>query len=901
MFAGLAEGASAGITVVTPNRRLATAFAEQFDASQWAHGQLYWESADVLPVNAFVERLYQEALYSDAVASLPLLLKPAQELLLWERVIEASEWGSVLLSPGRTAEEVRKAWNLAHQWGIAGALGQFAGNEDAVAFAQWAQEYRRRTEQDRYTDAARLPDLAAGLLHNAGMRRPKLLVVYAFNTLPPQTRSLFEACVRAGTELRSAEPERRDAEVLRWVFPAARDELDCAAKWARTRLEQFVADSPMRAPRIAIVVPDLERRRKEVVRVMSRTLCPDFKLASANVASMHPARAYNVSIGVPLADYPLVHAALGLIELAGGAVDFPLGSRLLRSPFVAGARAEGMSRARLDAILRKVLAPRLTLPRLLSAIGGTSALVPLLFQHLNAMLEYAQANFPGRKPAQDWADHFSSVLKAVGFPGDRGLDSTEYQTHAKWNEVLAEFSGLARVASPMGFREALSRLRRLCAAALFQPESGAEPIQVLGVLESAGMEFDHLWVCGMTDEAWPLAARPSAFIPPMLQRKAGIPEASTESALELDSRITREWMTSASEVVLSHALREDDRQVSPSPLIVDVPEGRLELPHFPAWRDVLHAARRLERLPDGFAPVVEAGPVRGGSRVLADQSACPFRAFAAHRLSARSLELPVAGLDAAARGNLLHWLMKGIWDELKTQAALMATPDSELAAIIDHAAAAAVAKACREISIEDRFAELERGRLAKLAREWLDVERSRKPFEVVASEEARPLVAGGLVLSGRIDRIDRLEDGSCVLIDYKTGRATPRHWEGARPEDPQLPLYAVNATEDISAVAFAKLKTGGMRMMGYSRDKNALPKVMQYHDWPGLLGEWKQEMDSLAAAFTAGDARVDPKNLAQTCRYCDLQPLCRVHERFSALALDEEGTDGEAVAEGEDE
>lgn len=262
------------------------------------------------------------------------------------------------------------------------------------------------------------------------------------------------------------------------------------------------------------------------------------------------------------------------------------------------------------------------------------------------------------------------------------------------------------------------------------------------------------------------------------------------------------------------------------------------------------------------------------------------------------MEAPAAGLDARARGNLLHALMKGIWDELKDKSTLDAAMPDELAAVIERAALAAVAKAQRDNDIAPRFAELERMRLVRLAVEWLEVERGRSGFAVVATEEKRALIAGGIELSGRIDRLDRLDDGSHVLIDYKTGRATPKSWESARPDDPQLPLYAVNAAESISGVAFAKLKTGGMRLMGYSRDKDTLPKVKQYHDWTDLLAGWKQELDTLGAAFASGDARVDPKSLAKTCRYCDLQPLCRVHEKLSALAL-EDGTDG-AASDGSD-
>jgi inactivated superfamily I helicase len=43
---------------------------------------------------------------------------------------------------------------------------------------------------------------------------------------------------------------------------------------------------------------------------------------------------------------------------------------------------------------------------------------------------------------------------------------------------------------------------------VFQPETPAVPIQILGPLEADHLEFDHLWVLGLTDEAWPRMARP---------------------------------------------------------------------------------------------------------------------------------------------------------------------------------------------------------------------------------------------------------------------------------------------------------------------------------------------------------------------------------------------------------
>src|SRR3954466_12324496 len=124
LFARLSTGHSAGIAVVTPNRRLAQTLAREFDEAQIASGLTVWETADILPFGAFVQRLYEDALYSDIAAQLPLLLTPAQEQFLWEQIVGHSG----LLSSATAAAQCREAWRLRHAWRIVAQ----AGNEDAA-------------------------------------------------------------------------------------------------------------------------------------------------------------------------------------------------------------------------------------------------------------------------------------------------------------------------------------------------------------------------------------------------------------------------------------------------------------------------------------------------------------------------------------------------------------------------------------------------------------------------------------------------------------------------------------------------------------------------------------------------------------------------------------------------
>src|SRR3989441_133584 len=841
LFQRLAEAHAARIPVVTPNRRFAQALTAEFDAFQIGKGLSVWEAPDILPFGAFVERLWEDALYSELGDKLPLLLTPAQEQLLWERILE----GNDLLILPEAATQCRDAWGLLHQWRV----GAGRGNEDHSAFSEWARQYQKETLGD--IDAARLPDLVAGLLDK--LKKPKLLVAYAFDLLPPQTAEFLQHF-----EFVEVKPEAVQGSSFRTSFTSAKEELECAAKWARARLEEGRAH-------IGVVVPRLEMRRKEVVRVFSRVLQPGHHLPGAQKSPLP----FNVSLGEPLSSYALVDTALLLLEFSNTGIPFEKASRLVRSPFLASAETEMARRATLDVRLRRKLEATVALPKLIAFAEPC----PLLRQALEKV--FALAGEAGERTPSEWARHFSTLLEAAGFPGERALDSEEFQTRAKWHEVLGEFAKLDRVSKTIKMEEAINILKKLCSDTLFQPESADAPIQVLGVLESAGLRFDCLWVSGLTDEAWPLAARPNPFIPIALQKKAGIPQASAESSLAFGRRITEEWSRSAKEVVFSWPGKEEDRDLAPSPLILEIPASSLSVPAYPRYRDLLFASKKLESLEDSKAPPVQGKQVRGGTRVLSDQAACPFRAFARWRLAAEELEEPTPGLDARQRGALLHDLMKYLWGSLKDSKAL----EKDLEPAIAVAAAAAV----KENWLEGRFAELERERLARLAREWLEIEKTRAPFEVAALEERRTLSVAGLELSGRIDRMDRLEKGGHALIDYKTGQATRNAWLGERPDDPQLPLYAVSAPERIDAVAFARLNPGEMAFRGFSKEKNILPKVELYRDWRGLLDQWRKETKELGAAFAAGDARVDPKYALKTCRLCDLQTLCRVYENIDSL------------------
>lgn len=892
--------------VITAGQRLSRALGEEHVRRQRQRGLQAWERPHILPWASWLQSAW-EAGTDSAVPVPPMLLASAQERTLWERVIAESDQASVLLQVAATARIAQDAWRLMHERRLSlAAIGE-SGGEDARAFIAWAQRFAAWCDGKSWLDTARLPDRLAASISAGQVALPRRLVLAGFDELSPQQTALLQAVTATGCSVQQVSPQGHAADVVRRPCLSGEDEMRQLARWARQALE---ADA---TARIGIVVPDLAASRAALVRCLDEGLAPGSLLPQN---SSNPA--YNFSLGLPLADYPVVRCALHVLALAQGRQPVERLGGLLRTPFLAASEEEMARRALLDARVRRLGETTLSVRGLLKAAqgwgdAGAAHACPQLAAALQRWLELEDHLRSQRAPSA-WAGLCARLLAALGWPGQRTLSSEEYQAVEAWRELLSRFSGLDAVWPVTTYQGAVTRLRRMAGETLFQPQSPPLPIQVLGVLEAAGMQFDHLWIMGLTDDVWPPPPRPNPLLPAALQRRHGVPHASAERELAFAQEVTTRLLTSAPRIVVSHALRDGERDLRVSPLIAALPATpdavtAAETPQTYVQR--IHVSlSSLEAVEDAQAPPVPQGTrVRGGTGVFKQQAACPFRAFAEYRLGAVALDEPEPGLDAAERGTLLHAVLEQVWDALGTQANLLQLTPGQEQALVETAVTQGVARmaAARPQTFTQRFLSLEKTRLARIVCDWLVVERERAPFSVVKPEAQAVVLIGGLAFHARIDRIDRLADDTLAIIDYKTGRPEVTQWFGERPEEPQLPLYslfAAPAGQPLSAVLFGQVRPGDMRYKGVARTAEVAPGVPALHDskyaadiadWDTLLATWRTTLTRLAEDFHRGHAPVDPKEFPKTCRYCDLTPVCRIHAmnaRLGRLAVDE-AQDGE--------
>lgn len=873
-----------GCTVLVPTVRLSRYLQYRYALASIQAGQRSWQTPDCLPWTTWLEREWLN-IQQQSGQNL-YLLNVGQRHWLWQEIINNSRYSDRLLHAAATARQAVAAWDTCHEYGIGIFPGEQYLNEDARAFRDWANAYEDHLRHSGYIDPAVLSRRVCDHLAGGGRLMEKI-VFYGFDFLVPAQHAVIEALRSAGTNVEIIDVQVRQTSAAVCRAKNSDDEIRQIANRAR----QVLQENPQ--ANIGIVCPQLQAFRQTFVYHMDALLTPA-SLLSPEATNDKP---YNIALGRPLSAAPLVQTALNILQLGQPRVPLPVISHLLLSPFIRGWEGERDRRAAFDARLRKLGEARLSLKavfRIAADKRKPHQFCPQFIEMLKTF-DISYLSCARAQTAGGWARSFSDFIKAFQWPGDRSLNSAEYQTLEAWKETLVQFASLDRVAGRMTASQALVQLGRITADTRFQPQTAEAPIQIMGTTAAAAMQFDYLWFMDCHDQAWPPARQPNPFIPLPLQREAGMAEASAETHLLHYRELTRRLVGSAGECVISYPQQEDDRPLRASPVIHRFTgEAEVRIDDNADYMQMLQASGRLETFIDEMAPPIPEGEIaKGGSGLFRDQALCPFRAFAHHRLHAKALDTVDTGLSAAHRGQLVHDVMYRFWDVKRDSTSLDVAGD-----LLQKRMDAAIQKALDDFTREQpetltgQFREIERRRLKRLLEDWLELEKNRPPFTVREVEQWHDVSYAGMQVSLRIDRIDELADGRLVIIDYKTGRVHINDWLEDRPPDPQLPLYAITTEGDVAAIVYARIKRGENRFEGLGAEEDLLPAIkLPADDWEAQKDRWRDILAQLADEYRRGIAVVQPQENA--CYYCDLHGLCRIHERVDFY-------NGENAGDGQD-
>ena len=865
--------------LLTQNLRQARILRRLHDRAQIAAGHEVWATAQILPFDRWLEMQWREA--AAHRSGLPDLLQPAAVAWLWRQQVARDTPG--LIDPAELAAKARASWiRLRMHGGDIVDLARWPLTRDQQAFLSWATAVEAQFRDRNVRDPA---DLARLFIDARALPAPGPALQFSgFRRLPPAPSVLIEALRAGGWTVNVNAPEIPVAQT--WSLGAADPDAEQGASlaWIRAQLE-WKPDGIH-----GLIVPDLATQRAAIERALASALQPELELPGAAACD----RVFDLAGGHPLLAQPVVEDAMTMLDCTSDSIAWALASRLLRSPHIAGATIEWSARIQADLELRSV-EPALhwsaAALRARAERAGAKDFASMLAAAVQA-LRGARRRRPG-----GWAEAFGACLNAWGWPGGSQLDSNEFQAAAAFRERLHAISRLDDVVPEMTAREALQELRRGVLAP-FQPERGEPALFVLDTLDDPGIRFDSLWIAGLSAAAWPRPAAIDPLLPIEIQRRLGMPGVTADDCVSEARAAIGHWQSQCGELVLSWPRRENDTDVDASRLI---PATAVALPLPPLLRgrdQLILAAKRLEPMPADPAPPRLPGAVRGGARVIQLQSQCPFRAFAELRLGARSLDEPQAGIERRKRGTVLHRALHEFWSETRSLAGLLILDSAARSRLV---AAKVDESLARELpaATSDRSRRLERDWQCRAIENLLVIEEARPEFAVAEAERAMERELGGLVLKLQVDRVDRVGQ-ELLVIDYKTGKASPTQWRGARMDAPQLPLYAVLHPDRPTGIALAKIGATGARFLGVARESSIVDGLLPAasfkltedeqsgFDWRQIGEHWYAWLERLAREHVAGHAEVDPKRGAATCRQCHLGALCRV----ATVAPDEPDAEG---------
>lgn len=163
-------------------------------------------------------------------------------------------------------------------------------------------------------------------------------------------------------------------------------------------------------------------------------------------------------------------------------------------------------------------------------------------------------------------------------------------------------------------------------------------------------------------------------------------------------------------------------------------------------------------------------------------------------------------------------------------------------------------------------------------------------FEVVSTEEKIKFTVGDIAFSGKIDRVDRLSDGSLKLIDIKTGKpktfgivaASEKLASAVRDGslrdkapisgNPQLALYRY-AKSGTSALEYLYLETSA-KHDDFEDVANA-DRLYVENDKAALEAIDEVLSETFFLPWTTGAiSELEPTKIARTCMRCDFVRIC---------------------------
>ena len=293
-----------------------------------------------------------------------------------------------------------------------------------------------------------------------------------------------------------------------------------------------------------------------------------------------------------------------------------------------------------------------------------------------------------------------------------------------------------------------------------RPAYGRHPrVSIYGLLEARLQSADLVICAGLNEGIWPQLPQPDPWLAPHLRRKLEMPGLDRNIGLAAHDLASA---FGASEVVITRAKRDRSGPTIASRFLLRLQAllgERLQLDN-----NVLHYAEALDRAEQANQNYIRPAPMPDAEQRKVGISitqmdmlkADPYAFYARNILKLEALKPVDADPDPAWKGTLVHDIIEN-WTKSGDR-----DPESLIRFATTALSDRSVAPALR-LLWQPRIVAGLRWVASEIAANG-SLGRSILKYEVKAKGQI-----AGVAVHGRIDRVDQCEDGSLVVVDYKTG------------------------------------------------------------------------------------------------------------------------------------
>jgi len=736
-------------------------------------------------------------------------------------------------------------------------------------------------EVNRWHPAA-LPLKIAEVINSGRLALPNSLFLAAFEAPAPMEEELFRIVSQKADVAFFPLPKKKPANVQAVTLPDQEQEI--------LYLGQKLLHScqELRPGSIGVVVPNLELYARALRRTLNTLLGQRLTPQEET---------FNITLGTPLLEHPLVQAALMPLRLLGDEEKRHVLIGLLLSPYYGAWAGNRRQLARLDRHWRE-MTPEADLESLYgNAHSREPKLVPYLSPGGSDLLELL-APFQHRSSlsAENWIDLLNKLWGSVQFP-----TLADESDRVAFNHLKSTLTSLvADLGSwSMDSRTFLAWLRQALSAEIFQVAGSEQAgVQIMGLIESRGLAFQKLFLLGMTSTALPQPVRPLPFLD--FEERRQVLGGTLRSQYEFAHVAFQHLMASAPEIILTRPEEIEGEPVSATPFwptpwqsaSVDfwtIPNAAWSRAGWlrSAWKGFIEPHPEETAADHLTTPIPFPKSISVSSLAVAFQ--CPFRFLIQELLELKPLAEPVGGLRPEDRGLSIHHVLACITRKLRPRLQ-QGNLDWELVFPSVQQCVDAIHEKMAAIPTWQVERRRWLGKEFGLLKLWFQKELDylQAGWRWLAEEiPFKGLMVEGwpTALNGRIDRVDFHPELGLLCWDYKSG-SSPNFLEVfSHLSEPQLPAYLLAILQGLielpghSRLHEYPLQAGYITLKS-EKDLKLDRLRADAEQWQDLLGVWQKRLVELGQQLQQGHFHAEPVPSAQPrererlCGYCGLLTIC---------------------------